>query len=63
MSTTFEAMAVSSPWQDDKERYVSVSKIAQHAVDKDNRQQVCEDILDTLMSYNKVSRKRFVNVI
>ncbi|KAL1848164.1 hypothetical protein Daus18300_013678 [Diaporthe australafricana] len=65
MSKTFEAMAISSPWSDrnDSERYVPMSKIGKHAVDKDNGQQVCEDILDTLMSYYKVSRKRFVDVI
>ncbi|KAK2037735.1 interferon-induced GTP-binding protein Mx2 [Colletotrichum somersetense] len=63
MTKTFSAMAVASPWGDDKEQYVPMSKIGQHAVDKDNGQQVCEDILDTLMSYYKVSRKRFVDVV
>ncbi|KAH0421177.1 interferon-induced GTP-binding protein Mx1 [Colletotrichum camelliae] len=63
VSKTFEAMAVSSPWDEDDERYVPMSQIGKHAVDKDNGQQVCEDILDTLMSYYKVSRKRFVDVI
>ncbi|KXH66213.1 interferon-induced GTP-binding protein Mx1 [Colletotrichum salicis] len=58
---TFKAMAISFPH--DEEKYVPLSKIGQHAVDKDNGQQVCEDILDTLMSYYKVSRKRFVDVI
>ncbi|KAF6812953.1 interferon-induced GTP-binding protein Mx1 [Colletotrichum plurivorum] len=58
---TFKAMAISFPH--DQEKYVPLSKISQHAVDKDNGQQVCEDILDTLMSYYKVSRKRFVDVI
>jgi hypothetical protein len=32
-------------------------------VNKDNAQQVREDILDILTSYYKVSRKRFVDVI
>ncbi|KAL0929556.1 interferon-induced GTP-binding protein Mx1 [Colletotrichum truncatum] len=63
MTKTFSAMAVHSPWNDEKERYVPMSKVGQHAVDKDNGQQVCEDILDTLTSYYKVSRKRFVDVI
>ncbi|KAK2758928.1 interferon-induced GTP-binding protein Mx1 [Colletotrichum kahawae] len=63
VSKTFEAMAVSSPWDEDDERYVPMSQIGKHAVDKDNGQQVCEDILDTLMSYYKVSRKRFVDVV
>ena len=44
-------------------KYVPVGKIDKHAVDKDNKQQTCEDILDTLVSYYKVSRKRFVDVI
>ena len=44
-------------------QYVSVANINQHAVNKDNKQQICEDILDTLVSYYKVSRKRFVDVI
>ncbi|OBT39085.1 hypothetical protein VE00_09922 [Pseudogymnoascus sp. WSF 3629] len=61
MSQSLKAMAVT--FIDDEERYVPVSKINQYAVDKDNGQQVCEDILDTLMSYYKVSRKRFVDVI
>ncbi|KAJ0306105.1 hypothetical protein Brms1b_010556 [Colletotrichum noveboracense] len=63
VSKTFKAMAVSPPWSDDDERYVRMSEIGKYAVDKDNGQQVCEDILDTLMSYYKVSRKRFVDVI
>lgn len=63
MSKTFEAMAVSSPWGSDDNRYVPLNDIRQHAVDKDNGQQVCEDIVDTLISYYKVSRKRFVDVI
>ncbi|THV48858.1 hypothetical protein BGAL_0224g00200 [Botrytis galanthina] len=37
------------------------SKGNQYTVNKDNRRQVCEDILDTLASYYKVSRKRFVD--
>ncbi|KAG8160026.1 hypothetical protein KVR01_010663 [Diaporthe batatas] len=64
---TFEAMAIRAPWNDDDEeiceRYVPMSKIGKHSVDKDNEQQVCEDIVDTLMSYYKVSRKRFVDVV
>jgi hypothetical protein len=40
--------------------YIAVSKLKGHAVDKDNAQQVREDILDALSSYNKVLRKRFV---
>ncbi|KAK7947829.1 uncharacterized protein PG986_008715 [Apiospora aurea] len=44
-------------------RYVDVESIKSHAQNKDNAHQVCEDILDTLMSYYKISRKRFVDVI
>ncbi|KAK7530166.1 interferon-induced GTP-binding protein Mx2 [Phyllosticta citribraziliensis] len=62
LSQNFKAMAISLHL-DSKEKYVPLSKIGQHAVDKDNGEQVCEDILDTLMSYYKVSRKRFVDVI
>ncbi|KAJ0100709.1 hypothetical protein J7T55_008970 [Diaporthe amygdali] len=43
--------------------YIAVSKLKGHAADKDNAQQVREDILDTLTSYYKVSRKRFVDAI
>lgn len=40
-----------------------VQDINRCAVDKSNSEQVCEDILDTLTSYYKVSRKRFVDVV
>ncbi|KAK7516854.1 interferon-induced GTP-binding protein Mx2 [Phyllosticta citriasiana] len=63
MRHTFEAMAVTNPFQSEDESYVPLSSIGQHTVDKDNKQQVCEDILDALMSYYKVSRKRFVDVV
>lgn len=43
--------------------YIAVSKLKGHAVNKDNAQQVREDILDALTSYYKVSRKRFVDAI
>ncbi|KAI1371580.1 interferon-induced GTP-binding protein Mx2 [Hypoxylon crocopeplum] len=43
--------------------YIPMDRIDQHAVNKDNAQQVCEDIVDTLMSYYKVSLKRFVDTI
>lgn len=45
--------------------YIAVSKLKGHAstVDKDNAQQVREDILDALTSYYKVARKRFVDAI
>lgn len=43
--------------------YIAVSKLKGHAVDKDNAQQVREDIHDALSSYYKVARKRFVDAI
>ena len=48
---------------DDGEEYVPLNAIKQHAADKSNKQQVCEDILDALGSYYKVSGKRFVDNI
>ncbi|KAK7928865.1 interferon-induced GTP-binding protein Mx2 [Apiospora marii] len=45
------------------EAYVNIKDIKDHAKNKDNTQQVCEDILDALTSTYKVSRKRFVDVI
>lgn len=35
----------------------------QAVVDRDNTQQVCEDIADSLASYYKVARKRFVDSV
>lgn len=61
MCKSLEDLAVSIPHT--TERYVPVSKLHGNAINKDNGQQVREDILDTLMSYYKVSRKRFVDVI
>lgn len=43
--------------------YVSIEDIRSHAQDQNNAHQVCEDILDTLVSYYKVSSKRFVDVV
>ncbi|KAK8159293.1 interferon-induced GTP-binding protein Mx2 [Phyllosticta citrichinensis] len=63
MRQTFATMAVTISGGSADERHVPLSKIGQHTVDKDNKTQVCEDILDALMSYYKVSRKRFVDVI
>ncbi|KAF2181462.1 hypothetical protein K469DRAFT_691959 [Zopfia rhizophila CBS 207.26] len=42
---------------------VSVTRLRTFVVNKDNAQQVREDILDILASYYKVSRKCFVDVI
>lgn len=60
MSESLMAMAISPSGE---EPCVPVSKIDQHAVNKNNIQQVCEKILDTLTSYYKVSRERFVDAV
>jgi hypothetical protein len=51
-----------TPYTDD-EPYISTANLRSLVVDKDNMQQVCEDILDVLTSYYKVARKRFVDAI
>jgi hypothetical protein len=43
------------------DKMVSVAKIRNMVVNKDNGQHMREDILDILMSYYKVTRKRFVD--
>ncbi|KAL4744044.1 hypothetical protein BDV11DRAFT_201469 [Aspergillus similis] len=61
MCKSLKALAVSHT---NGENYVPIKAVHQHsAVNKHNGQQVCEDILDTLMSYYKVARKRFVDVV
>ncbi|KAM4067183.1 dynamin domain-containing protein [Hirsutella rhossiliensis] len=42
---------------------IPLDQIENAATNKDNEQQLCEDILDTFVSYYKVARKRFVDVI
>jgi hypothetical protein len=42
---------------------VFVDDLKKSVIDKDNVQQVCEDIVDALSSYYQVSRKRFVDSI
>lgn len=44
-------------------KHVSLNDINECIKNKDNSQQVCDDILDTLESYYKVARKRFVDVM
>lgn len=43
--------------------YVEVGEVKRRLVSKKNAEQVCEDILDTLSSYYKLARKRFVDVL
>lgn len=45
------------------QKFVSFESLGQRAANKDNSQQVCEDIFDSLESYYKVARKRFVDVV
>lgn len=45
------------------EKQIPVSELQTCIANKSNDQHVCEDILDTLTSYYKVSRKRFVDVV
>jgi hypothetical protein len=45
------------------ERYVSMKTLHNAAVEKGNAEHICEDIVDALSSYYKVSRKRFVDAI
>ncbi|PKS11166.1 hypothetical protein jhhlp_002927 [Lomentospora prolificans] len=47
----------------DNKKYVLLNDIKQHAVHKSNADQICEDILDCLVSYYKVARKRFVDIV
>ena len=52
------------PHEDGAEpQLVSTTNLRNLVIDKDNVQQVREDILDVLTSYYKISRKRFVDVI
>jgi GTPase SAR1 family protein len=52
------------PHKDSTEpQLVSTTNLRSLVTDKDNMQQVREDILDVLSSYYKISRKRFVDVI
>ncbi|XXH04227.1 hypothetical protein Hte_010641 [Hypoxylon texense] len=60
ISKSFKDIAVSC---DNGNDYIPLKEIEGHAINKDNAQQVCEDIVDTLMSYYKVSRKRFVDTL
>jgi hypothetical protein len=46
-----------------EEDIVLVSEIEASVTNKSNDEQVCDDILDALVSYYKVSRKRFVDVV
>ncbi|KAK8861905.1 interferon-induced GTP-binding protein Mx1 [Apiospora arundinis] len=47
--------------QGSKTKHVSIEDIKMHTQNKSNTDQVCEDILDTLLSYYKVARKRLVD--
>lgn len=53
----------SAPKSSLTEEVVPVTSLQNFVVNKDNTQQVLEDIHDVLASYYKVSRKRFVDVV
>ncbi|KAI1079138.1 hypothetical protein F5B20DRAFT_545096 [Whalleya microplaca] len=57
-----ETMATTARKGDD-ELYVPLSKLIDYAADKEDVQQLCEDIVDTLNSYYEVSRDRFIDTI
>jgi hypothetical protein len=61
MCESLKCLAVSVGRSEDK--YIPLQALNKHAVDKENGQQIREDILDTLISYYKVSRKRFVDIV
>ena len=42
---------------------VSLQSLKNLSIDMDNSEHICDDILDTVESYYKVSRKRFVDVV
>jgi hypothetical protein len=43
--------------------YVPLDRVEKCVIDKSNEQQACDDIMDSLISYYKVARKRFVDVV
>ncbi len=43
--------------------YIAVSEIKNMVLGRDNHERICEDILDTVESYYKVARKRFVDAV
>ncbi|KID97354.1 interferon-induced GTP-binding protein Mx2, partial [Metarhizium majus ARSEF 297] len=61
MAESLQSIAIH--FHHDNRAFVPLEQIGKHAVNMDNTQQVCEDILDTLESYYKVARKRFVDTI
>ncbi|KAI0456741.1 interferon-induced GTP-binding protein Mx2 [Xylaria acuta] len=59
LNKTFQAMSIYK----NGVPHVPTSELQKTVVNKDNAQQVCEDVVDALTSYYKVSRKRFVDSI
>ncbi|POR34353.1 Uncharacterized protein TPAR_05438 [Tolypocladium paradoxum] len=43
--------------------YVRVDELERGTLNRDNDEQVCEDILDVFESYYKVAQKQFVDVV
>ncbi|KAJ6443302.1 interferon-induced GTP-binding protein Mx2 [Purpureocillium lavendulum] len=63
LSKSVDKMSFYCPVGTDKKKVVAVSHLQNGAENKDNEEQVCEDVLDTFVSYYKVARKRFVDVL
>jgi Dynamin GTPase effector domain len=63
MCQSLKSMGVPSHPFDSNAKCIPLEALTKHAIDKENGQQIREDILDTLVSYYKVARKRFVDVI
>ncbi|GJN79092.1 hypothetical protein PLIIFM63780_002605 [Purpureocillium lilacinum] len=63
-TSAMEKLAVNCTKNDGtSSKYVPVNQLRNGAENKDNEEQVCEDVLDTFTSYYKVARKRFVDVV
>ncbi|KXJ94873.1 interferon-induced GTP-binding protein Mx2 [Microdochium bolleyi] len=58
-----EIEPVDAPFPKGSTKYFTVESVKNHFVPKDNSEQVCTDIVDTLDSSYKVARKRFVDTI
>lgn len=63
MAESLKYLAVTFHGSGDVRKYIPLEQIGKHAVNMDNSMQVCEDILDIVESYYKVSRKRFVDAV
>ncbi|ODA80261.1 hypothetical protein RJ55_03219 [Drechmeria coniospora] len=60
---TLKPMMQKATWNSQNQKWISLHDVDKCVTGKNNGQQVCEDILDTLVSYDKVARKRFVDAV